>query len=202
MAIKRERETLVFDDGREGITPINVYIGKYRLAKESTTFRGFSNAAIGALVTAHGRIKLHRAIKPISEFVYYCDTDGFFTTKELSHSMGLGELKLEKTATEYCAFTNKAYIFGEDRKLKGFPKEFAQRQNFTDYQMVLEGELKMKASIPGKLHRIKSAKDFNFLRVSEKTTRETRTRYDKRVLTKTNGIWETIPIHNLMKENI
>lgn len=201
MAIKRDRESLIFDDGREGITPINVWIGKYRLAKSPTKFRGFSNAAIGALVTAHGRIKLHRAIHPIAESVYYCDTDGFFTTRELPYSMDLGALKLEKTATQYCAFTNKAYIFGEDKKLKGFPKEFVQAQTFRDYQNVLEGEMKMKAEIPGKLYRVKSTKDYNFLRVSEKTTRETRTRYDKRVLTKTNGIWTTVPIHNQMKEN-
>lgn len=200
MAIKRERESLVFDDGREGVTPIDVWVGKYRLAKQATKFRGFSNAAIGALVTAHGRIKLHHTIRPIAEHVYYLDTDGFKTTVELPHSMELGELKLEKTENQFCAFTNKAYIFGDLKKMKGFPKEFVQAQTFRDYQMVLEGELSMWSQSEGKLYRVKSTKDQNFLRVSEKTIRSTKTRYDKRILTKTNGVWETKPIHNQMKE--
>lgn len=214
MAIKRDRESLVFDDGREGITPIDVWIGKYRLAKQATKFRGFSNAAVGALVTAHGRIKLHRAIRPIAESVYYLDTDGFKTTAELpchnvswlyskneDHSAStLGRLKLEGTENEFCAFTNKAYIFGKEKKMKGFPKEFVQAQTFRDYQMVLEGELSMWSRSDEKLHRVKSSKDHNFLRLSEKSTRSTKTRYDKRILTKTNGVWETRPIHNQMKE--
>lgn len=196
MAIRRDRETLVFDDGRLGVTPIDVWIGKYRLAKVIEHFRGFSHPAIGALVTAHGRIKLHRSIKPIEREVFYCDTDSIITTRELPHGTILGDLKLEKTETQFCAFTNKAYVFGSDKKWKGMPKEFVQALTFRDYQMALEGEISMIAIMDKKLHRVKSSRSENFLRTSELSTRGAKSRYDKRILEKTNGIWSTRPIHN------
>jgi len=198
LAIKRDRETLVFDEGQENIKPIDVYLpGKQRLAKIDQKYRGFSNCAIGALVTAHARLKLQKTMLPIQDEVYYCDTDSIVTTAKLNTSQDLGELKLEDTQNQACFLLPKTYIFGNNVKLKGFPKEFAQSKNFQDFTEALEGDLKaFKSKIPVKLSKIKSAKNNNsVLKLMNATTRQIRAKYDKRLIVKNdNNTWDTLPI--------
>jgi len=197
IGIKRERETLCIDDGSEGLTPTDIWIGDMRLAKKDNYFQGFSNPAIAAMVTAHARIKLYRAMEPIQHTVYYCDTDSIVTTTELPSSNKLGELKLEGTALEACFLLPKTYIFGNEIKMKGFPKEFAQSLNFQDFTLAMEGDLRMmRTALPGKMARIKSAKNNNnsILRVLNTSERQLKATYDKRILFKENGTWNTRPI--------
>lgn len=196
MAIKRERETLCIDDGTDGITPLDIHIGNFRLGKKKTYFRGFSNSAIGAMVTAHARIKLFRAMEPIKNKIYYCDTDSIVTTEKIAHSTELGKLKLEGQADRACFLLPKTYVFGNDVKMKGFPKEFAQSLNFQDFKIAMEGDLAlMKTAMPGKLARIKSAKNNNgsILKVTKDSIRQLRSKYDKRILYQENGDWFSRP---------
>lgn len=197
MAIKRERETLCIDDGGTGITPLDIYIGELRLAKKATHFKGFSHAGIGALVTAHARIKLFKAMQSVESELYYCDTDSIVTTKKMPCSTNIGELKLEGTANRACFLLPKTYIFNNDVKMKGFPKEFAQSLNFADFTQALEGDLRgLKTNIPGKLARIKSTKnEGTILKVLNNSTRQIRSIYDKRILIKSKSEWTTRPIN-------
>jgi len=198
MAIKRDKEIMVIDDGSNGLKPTDIYMGNYRLAKQKNYFRGFSHPAIGAFITAEARLKLYRAMLPIQDKVYYCDTDSIVTTEKLPVSRELGELKLEGRTDRACFLLPKSYIFGNEVKMKGFPKEFAQSLNFQDFAQALDGDLrKFKAVIPEKMVRLKSAKNNNgsVLKVMEKSTKEIRAKYDKRKLIKLNGEWTSEPIH-------
>jgi hypothetical protein len=198
MGIKRERETLCIDDGSPGITPLDIYIGNLRLGKKETHFDGFSHPGIAALVTAHARIKLHRAMVPVQDKLYYCDTDSIITSAVLPNSQRLGQLKLEDTANQACFLLPKTYIFGSQCKMKGFPKEFAQSQNFEDFKLAMEGDLRlMKTAMPGKLARIKSTKNHgSILKVLNNSVRQLRSTYDKRILyQEKNGVWNSRPIN-------
>lgn len=199
MGIKRERESLCVDDGSCGITPIDVYIGDMRLAKKESFFGGFSNSAIASFVTAQARLKLYRAMRPIQDHIYYCDTDSIVTTALLPTGPGLGELKLEGSAHRACFLLPKTYSFGDQTKMKGFPKEFAQSKNFTDLAQALEGDLRgMKAQLPGSLARVKSATGGDsLLKVLPKGFKQLRHRYDKRHLfleNNENNAWNSRPI--------
>lgn len=205
IGIKRQRESIVIDDGSEDLTPLDIYIGDYRLAKKDTYFRGFSNPAIAAMVTAHARIKLFRTMLPIQEQIYYCDTDSIVTTAKLPSPGTLGELKLEGSARRACFLLPKTYFFDSPEmekkkdhiKMKGFPKEFAQSLNFQDFTEAMEGDLRsMKTVLPGKLARIKSAKNNNksVLKVLNSSPREVKARYDKRIIFKEENSWNTRPI--------
>lgn len=189
LGIKRERESLCIDDGSCGITPIEVYVGDLRLAKKQTFFGGFSNSAIASFITSHARLKLYRALKPIQDKIYYCDTDSIVTSAILPTGSGLGELKLEGTANRACFLLPKTYSFGDQTKMKGFPKEFAQSKNFQDMAQALEGDLRgMKAKMPGSLARIKSATGGDsILRVLPKGFKQLRHRYDKRHIFEENS---------------
>lgn len=195
LGIKRERESLCVDTGQTGVTPIEVYLGDLRLAKKPTFFGGFSNSAIASFVTTHARIKLHRAMKPIQDRVFYCDTDSIFTTEFLPTSDRLGDLKLEDSGYQACFLLPKTYSFKES-KMKGFPKEFAQSKNFTDYVQALEGDLRgFKAMMPGSLARIKSATGGDsILKVLPKNFKQLKHRYDKRHIFSENNAFNSAPI--------
>ncbi len=148
-------------------------------------------------MTAHARLKLQKAMLPIQDEVYYCDTDSIVTTARLETSQNLGDLKLEDSQNQACFLLPKTYIFGENVKIKGFPKEFAQSKNFQDFAEALEGDLKaFKSKIPVKLSKIKSAKNNNsVLKLMNATTRQIRAKYDKRLIVKNdNNTWDTLPI--------
>jgi len=197
MGIKRERESICIDDGSEGITPLDIFIGGLRLGKKESHFRGFSHPGIAALVTARARIKLHRAMLPVSDRLYYCDTDSIVTSASLPHSTRIGELKLEATANRACFLLPKTYVFGDSVKMKGFPKEFAQSKNFEDFKLAMEGDLRlMKTAIPGKLARIKSTKNNgSILKVLNNSVLQLRSSYDKRILYQENGVWNSRPVN-------
>lgn len=196
LGIKRERESLTIDDGSNGLTPTDIYIGDMRLAKKSSYFKGFSHPGIAAMITAHARIKLYRAMQPIQNEIYYCDTDSIVTTAKLPISTKIGDLKLEGTANLACFLLPKTYIFDGRAKMKGFPKEFAQSKNFTDFKEAMEGDLKlMKTVIPGKLARIKSTKKHgSVLKVLNNSTRQLKATYDKRLIYSENNSWNSRPI--------
>jgi hypothetical protein len=197
MAIKRERKSICIDDGSAGITPLNILIGDLRLGQKDAHFRGFSHAGIGSLVTAHSRIKLYRTMRQVESRLYYCDTDSIITSASLPISKRLGELKLEDSTNRACFLLPKTYIFGKSVKMKGFPKEFAQSRNFTDFKIAMEGDLRsMKTPMPGKLSRIRSAKNNNgsILKVMNDSVRQLRSTYDKRILFLENGEWNSRPV--------
>lgn len=59
--------------------------------------------------TAYARMLLSEKISDIIDNVFYIDTDSIFTTKILTNSKKLGDLKLEKTAKEYYIVKPKFY---------------------------------------------------------------------------------------------
>lgn len=201
IGIKREREKLTLDDGSTNLVPLgnDVYLGPYRLMKKPDFFRGFSNVAIPAMMTAHARLKWHRMARRIQpENLYYADTDSIITSEILPTGTGLGELKLEGSENQACFLLPKAYIFGKKAVLKGFPKEFAQSLNFQDFTQALEGELKIYAP-PGesRMMRIKSAygtEGGDILKVVRGSARRLVAEYDKRTIFKTGGEWFTRPV--------
>jgi len=195
-AINRERENIVFDEGQIGITPINVTIAGRRLAKIKSIYKGFSNVAIGAQITAAARIKLQKEMIPIQDQIYYCDTDSIFTTAILPTSKNLGDLKSEDSDNKACFLLPKGYFF-KQAKLKGFPKEFMQAKSFEDFEQALEGDLKaFRSSIPARLAKIKSARHENSaLKLLAGNTRQLRAKYDKRILLKiSEKFWDSKPV--------
>jgi len=86
----------------------------------------FCIPAWAAYVTAHARIKLHKAMKQCDPV--YVDTDSLITKKTMITGTGLGELELEKTIQSGVIVKPKFYAFttheGEHTvRLKGFGRK-------------------------------------------------------------------------------
>lgn len=198
IGIKRDREILTLDHGQSGIKPSEIVVAGQRYAFQPNFFNGFSNPAIGAMITAQSRLKLFRTMKPIEDEVYYCDTDSIITTAKLQTGPGLGELKLEDTTHRAVFLLPKSYHFNKT-KLKGFPKEFAEKLNYQEMAEALHGDIKISTKNPNfyfepreKLAKIRSTKKSGtFLKLIKESHREIKKRYDKR---KFNLDFSTTPI--------
>lgn len=97
----------------------------FRIKKETPQNRiSFIMPIISAYVTAYARDKLYSAMNPISDNVFYCDTDSIFTTKILPTGEGLGKLKLEYSTKQAFLIKPKFYYLEtesqkEISKIKG-----------------------------------------------------------------------------------
>lgn len=203
MGLNPKKEGLELDRGQPDVTPaFELKIGKHtiRFVKTEVTLKSFSNVAIAAWVTALARIHMHRIMKPIEKSVYYMDTDSIYTPEILPNSKNLGDLKLEAEMNEACFLLPKTYFAGGKVSMKGFDKKKIQHFKFDDFCHALEGDLKMlKIPQDVKMMRMKTAGRHNtLLKLSKQSTRQIKSVYDKRVLTKTKNGWETSPI--ILKE--
>jgi len=169
------------------------------LMKKETTLKTFSNVAMGAWVTAAGRIHMHRLMKPIQDNIYYMDTDSIFTSKQLPSGEGLGALKHEYSVEKACFLLPKTYLCeGETKKIvmKGFSNRKIQHFTFDDFYATLNGEMGiLKIKGEKKFAKFKSAtKAGKFLVMTEQGKKQIRARYDKRIITRQGKHWDTRPI--------
>lgn len=175
------------------------------LVKQETQLKCFSNVAMGAWVTAAGRIHMHRLMEPIQDSIYYMDTDSIFTSKRLLSAAGLGALKREYTVKKACFLLPKTYLVeGKDEKkivMKGFDSRKIKHFTYDDFYATLNGEMGLlKIAGEKKFAKFKtSAKAGKFLFMKEQGKKEIRSRYDKRILFKDDNSgreapWNTRPI--------
>lgn len=205
LAIRRKKENIVSishaDDFYDYEPWRELKCGKKNimLLKKETTLKTFSNVAMGAWVTAAGRIHMHRIMKPIQREIYYMDTDSVFTTKNLSSGAGLGALKHEYSVNRACFLLPKTYLCEGDTKkivMKGFDSRKIKHFTYEDFYATLNGELGiLKIQGEKKFAKFKTAsKAGKFLIMKEQGKKEIRSRYDKRTITRQGKFWNTKPI--------
>lgn len=220
-ALRNERENVVFDDGRVGLTPfreIKVKGKTYRLATEEVDLSSFSNVAIGCFVTAYARIEMHKLYMIAPSEAYYTDTDSLYTTREMPTGKNLGELKLESDCwsdreKQYsaCFLQPKAYIAGDKIVMKGFDKKKIQSFTIDDFFSCLEGSIGLLNSGRKRFRddeehlKIMNEPKFATMRAALKngylvgmlkgSPKQIRSAYDKRVIVKQGRTYVTTPIH-------
>jgi hypothetical protein len=200
MAIRLDRESIQREQFLEGETPwreIRVKNEIVSLAKKTSRYQGYSNVAIGAFVTAGARIANHRVLSRLGDSCFYTDTDSFFTTRTLPTSDVLGGLKHEYSVERACFLLPKTYAAGDKIAMKGFEKAKLKKFSYDDFKHALEGELKLKIKTSEKMARLSTAlKNGKILYLQKASTKEIRSRYDKRVLFRdSHGAWGSRPIH-------
>lgn len=82
-----------------------------------------------AYVTSYGRLELYKYLRKLGERVVYCDTDSVIFTGKQDIPIGkeLGEMKYEGGSKFGCeTFAPKAYVFDDEYKAKGVPREKAK----------------------------------------------------------------------------
>lgn len=102
-------------------------VNEYRKGETS-----FSMPEISGAITSYARMHLLDFMELANmENVYYMDTDSLILNQKgydnLSHILDdhkLGSLSLEKTANNLTIFGNKDYVFGEDVRMKGVPRNY------------------------------------------------------------------------------
>lgn len=201
-ALRADRQNIVFDDGSVGLRPLReLKVGDktYRLMTKDIELSSFSNVAAGCYVTAYARIHMHKLMlqagKNGSE-MYYTDTDSMYTTHDFQTGTGLGALKLEDTVFDACFLLPKTYRAGDKIVMKGFDKKKIQHFEVDDFFACLEGDMQiLKVKQDAKFATLKTALKKGFVvGMTEASTRQIRSRYDKRIIVKSNGLYDTKPI--------
>lgn len=107
-----------------------------------------TTAFLSSFITSYARKKMHRTMNEINnseEILYYCDTDSIITTKKLSTSNKLGELKLEDKIDEGIFPLSKIYGYGNAKKeivkIKGFSNNEITMDNLDSF---VNGEISIK----------------------------------------------------------
>lgn len=185
-----DRENIVFDDGSCGLTPFReLKVGNrtYRLCTKAVDLKSFSNVAIAAYVTAYARIHMHKLMLKIQGTLYYTDTDSLWTTTKMKTGDDLGELKLEGSFPSACFLLPKTYVAGNIVKMKGFDKKKIKHFTFDDFIAAFEGDLKRLSIVnEPKFATFKTAlKNGALVGMTKPSTRQIRSRYDKRTLIQT-----------------
>jgi len=205
MGLNLERETLELDQGQPDVIPdfeFNAGNERIRFVRRSTFLKTFSNPAIASYVTSYARLENYKYLERFRDSIHYTDTDSFFTRERHPISKELGELKLEYTMNEACFLLPKTYIAGGKVAMKGFDKKKIGKFKFEDFQNALEGEFKLKIDVDPKMARLKTAmRKGEILHLMKKSTKEIRSRYDKRILYRDDtGQWNSRPHHILESE--
>ena len=177
------------------------------LVKKNIELGSFSNSAISCFVTSNSRILMHQHYTKLDNKIWYTDTDSLFTTKNISTSDKLGDLKLEYEAKRACFILPKTYITESEKEsgelykkitMKGFEKKKVQEFTIEDFQNSLEGEIGLlTAKNSEKFCRWKTAiRKGEFLSMMDEQQRTIRSKYDKRRIFKTSsGDYDTEPLH-------
>jgi hypothetical protein len=200
-----DKENIGFElkEGAEPYTQLKVGRKKIQLFKEPVQLKSYTNVAIAAFVTSYARIMLHRAMHPIADQVYYCDTDSIFTTAVLPTGTALGDLKLEDTHADGAVFLLPKTYFaaggskGKKIAMKGFSNRKIQEFTLEDFKAGLEGDLhRFKIVNEPKFATLKTAIGLKKLVTMTKTSeKQLRSQYNKRKLVRGLGnVFETVPI--------
>lgn len=202
------KENISFEmkEGSEEYETIKVGKKNIQLFKEPVFLNTFSHVAIAAHVTSYARIHMHRIMAPIAHSVYYTDTDSIFTTEKLLESEALGGLKLECIYESAIFLLPKTYYATGKTKHKIAMKGFDKRKlaNFTleDFKNGLEGDLhKFKITNEPKFATFKTAlAQKKLVTMTKKSEKQLRSMYNKRIIFRNNGSFETKPIELTEKE--
>lgn len=171
----------------------------FGLFKKPTVLKSFTHVAIASFVTAYARIHMHKLMYPIQDHIYYTDTDSIFTTKKMKDGKELGQLKLENTYDSAVFLLPKTYIANGVKKkiaMKGFDKRKIQEFTFEDFKHALEGDMKrLRIKVDSKFATFKSAmRKGEFLVMLKESSKQLRSRYDKREIIKKGKSFDTIPV--------
>ena len=198
MGLNTEREGIKLDDGSFGVTPfckIESKNGPVGFVKFETELETFTNPAISSWVTALARIHMHKLASPKFDSLYYMDTDSLFTSSDYSSSKNLGDLKFEYSTSRACFVLPKTYITDSKTVMKGFENKNLGHLSFDDFANCLDGELRLSQTKKESLARMKSAmRKGSFLVVNAKSTRQLRSKYDKRTLFQVGTTWDSSPL--------
>lgn len=211
--IRRDKEKLVFDDGREGFQEIREFNLRGKtvcLGRIPTEYNGFANVAIAMWITALARIHMHRQMAEIDFDVYYTDTDSLFTPRELPHGEGLGKMKLEYTCDSAVFLLPKTYcvdgLSGEKKKkirMKGIDRKAADAFTLADFRAALDGTHRLTAVVSPRFATLRSAiktgKLVTMLPGGKKTIKAV---YSKRVLIENSDGWDSRSIKLTGKKTI
>ena len=173
-----------------------------RLYSHEKRIKTYSNPALSSFVTSYARLKMYEQMEKINFDVYYMDTDSLFTPRKMKSTKELGEMKLEYQLKEACFLLPKTYCGREIsgdliKKMKGFPQKNINHISYQDFVESLSGEIRMvPVKIGGGLAGIKTAmRKGEILHVLPDSTKQLRSRYDKRIIIKKGKNYSTIPIN-------
>jgi hypothetical protein len=199
---RRDRDELTLDVGliEKGKHELKIGNRIFTFGTFPKKMKSFSNVAVSAWVTALSRIYVHTVLAFLGNEVWYTDTDSFFTTRELPTSTTLGGLKLEQTIKSAVFLLPKTYLTEGLKKkvvMKGFSRDAIQDFTFEDFEGAFRGEFEMlKAIQKPKFLTLKSAiRSGKLVNTSKLSTRQIRSKYDKRIFVKRKTGWDTVPIH-------
>lgn len=161
--IKRQRESVEFDQGQQDISPIaSLNFGKneiIRLVKKPKFLdKTFSHVGIASWVTSHARIYIHKQFVKYQSGLYYGDTDSAFIREKIPTGSNLGEMKFEYEVDGACFLLPKTYMvtsfdkifkksngLTSDRKvvMKGFTNDVVSNMPWDDFLGAFEGEIRL-----------------------------------------------------------
>lgn len=204
LAINETREQVTFEQPKEGGKIHSIMdFGDYeiRLYTSEKKIFTYSNPALSSFVTSYARLKLFEYMEAVNFDVYYCDTDSLFTPRKMKDSNELGGMKLEYQLKEACFLLPKTYsgrkLDGDIiRKMKGFPSKKLGHIQFEDFVESISGEIRLApVEIQGGLAGFKTAmKKGEILHVLPDSTKQLRSKYDKRTITFKNNKYDSVPL--------
>ena len=88
-----------------------MYLPYLNLARVKTlSYAKYIHSEIAGLITSYARLRLYSLFERAGkENIYYCDTDSIITSKELSTSDALGDIKNEDNIKSFIAINPKVY---------------------------------------------------------------------------------------------
>jgi len=115
-----------------------MYLPYLNLARVKTiSYAKYIHSEIAGLITSYARLKLYSLFERAGkENIYYCDTDSIITSRELSTSDALGDIKNEDNIKTFIAINPKvyAYITTDNSKIvikaKGLDAKALKYQDF------------------------------------------------------------------------
>lgn len=200
--IRRERSMLAFDEGREGwseIREFEVNGKRIALGEVPSEYRGFSNVATAAWITARARVHMHRLMESIDFDVYYTDTDSVFTPRKMECGEELGDLKLVKEYDEAVFLLPKTYATrskeNTEVRMKGIDRKAASAFSMREFHEALEGERKLIAQVAPRFATLRSAlRSGKLVTMLPAGKKEIRAVYSKRNLFENALGWNSRPI--------
>jgi len=115
-----------------------MYLPYLNLVRVKTlSYAKYIHSEIAGLITSYARLRLYSLFERAGkENIYYCDTDSIITSKELSTSDALGDIKNEDNIKSFIAINPKvyAYITTDNSKIvikaKGLDAKALKYQDF------------------------------------------------------------------------
>lgn len=204
LGINKTRESISFEPTDNCKISSVIDFGEYevRLYATEKEIYTYSNPVLSSFVTSYARIRLYEFMESVNFNIYYCDTDSLFTPRKMKSSNKLGAMKLEYELTQACFLLPKTYCGIKPnadivKKMKGFPAKRLTHIDYKDFVESISGEMRIPpVNITGGLAGIKTAfRKGEILHVLPDSTKQLRAKYDKRIITFKNNVYDTIPIH-------